>query len=410
MEPAAGWRNLGRAARPNVFSNRNPASTASHSTIILLDGVNGWFENFVQSRQAVVGVLDKAPADERFAVFAITGDRGLVVLQDFTTDRALLLRNVGSYTAPGLSPGPPQMENPALAMKDVPEDTQATRGALKQSPKVREYQMRRASEVVRLAGGSRRAAGAIAGPEERLLAHARIPAAADAGHGEGRVGEDVHRTQPGERGGERGGRERPGGPPRLWGPGAILTMQQIAEQTGGAAFFHRNDLDAAMAQSMGWARSSYTVGFYLAETERDGKYHRVTGRPRAARPGLQNCSIGPAAVDTLSEAEAKPAARKKTVSDAILSGADSAEIGITGVLGVTGGQVQVSLSVDPDGLTLRESKEGGQGKIVETLVEWNAAGRQVAQIPDDEEVTRNCGRGMSAMDCRWWTSSRWRRG
>jgi len=52
-----------------------------------------------------------------------------------------------------------------------------------------------------------------------------------------------------------------GGPPaRFWGPGGILTMEQVAEETGGEAYFHRNDLDAAMASGIADSRRSYTLG------------------------------------------------------------------------------------------------------------------------------------------------------
>jgi len=54
---------------------------------------------------------------------------------------------------------------------------------------------------------------------------------------------------------------RLGGPPRLWGAGAMLTMQQVAERTGGQAYYHRNDLDGAIAEGIAAARDSYTLGF-----------------------------------------------------------------------------------------------------------------------------------------------------
>jgi VWFA-related protein len=57
-----------RPALPsNVFTNVGEPTHAkeNHSTIILLDGMNGWFENFVWARQGVVGLMTKVPADEK---------------------------------------------------------------------------------------------------------------------------------------------------------------------------------------------------------------------------------------------------------------------------------------------------------------------------------------------------------
>lgn len=95
----------------NVFSNRNaaPPPVACHSTVILLDGMNGWFDNFAWSQKAVIGLLDKVPADERIAVYAITKYQGLVVVQNYTNDHQALLKAVGDYVTTGLCQAPPGM-------------------------------------------------------------------------------------------------------------------------------------------------------------------------------------------------------------------------------------------------------------------------------------------------------------
>lgn len=53
------------ALPPNVFTNADAGSLppAGHSTIILLDGVNGWFDNFVMARQGVLGLMATVPAN-----------------------------------------------------------------------------------------------------------------------------------------------------------------------------------------------------------------------------------------------------------------------------------------------------------------------------------------------------------
>ncbi len=52
-----------------------------------------------------------------------------------------------------------------------------------------------------------------------------------------------------------------GGPHRFWGGGPIRSMQQIAEETGGKAYYGRNDLDGALLEGIADSRSSYTLGF-----------------------------------------------------------------------------------------------------------------------------------------------------
>ena len=69
-----------------------------HVTVILLDGINGWFDNFAFSRQAVIGMLDQVPADEKIALYVISKGEGLVILQDYTTDHDRLLDAITKYT------------------------------------------------------------------------------------------------------------------------------------------------------------------------------------------------------------------------------------------------------------------------------------------------------------------------
>ena len=57
---------------------------AAHSTLILLDGVNGWSDNFIRDRNAVISLLDRVAPDERIAVYVVARNQGLVVLQDYT--------------------------------------------------------------------------------------------------------------------------------------------------------------------------------------------------------------------------------------------------------------------------------------------------------------------------------------
>jgi VWFA-related protein len=74
-----------------------------------------------------------------------------------------------------------------------------------------------------------------------------------------------------------------GGPAPIWGPAAIQSITQLAEQTGGRAFYQRNDLDTALTEAVTESRSGYTLGFYL--TDVDGGYHDLT--VSVDRPGVQ---------------------------------------------------------------------------------------------------------------------------
>ncbi len=97
------------ALPPNVFTNTGAGAkpTDGHSTIILLDCINGWFETVVFARQGLLGLMAKVPSNEKIAIYVIQNAEGLGMLQDYTTDRTRLTDAVARFTAKGLHPSPP---------------------------------------------------------------------------------------------------------------------------------------------------------------------------------------------------------------------------------------------------------------------------------------------------------------
>jgi hypothetical protein len=175
------------------------------------------------------------------------------------------------------------------------------------------------------------------------------------------------------------------GPERFWGPGAILTLQQIADRTGGEAFFHRNDLDGALAAGIETARESYTLGFYLAGQERDGKFHRLTVSTDRPRLELQYRQGYYAGTDLKPDSSQKRAA----LETAVLSPVDSPAVGITADIATTPGNPQerlrVRLNLDMATLTIAQVGNICSGKIDQMFVEIDESGQQLAKVSDTRE-------------------------
>ncbi|MBV9670833.1 MAG: VWA domain-containing protein, partial [Acidobacteriales bacterium] len=57
--------------------------------------------------------------------------------------------------------------------------------------------------------------------------------------------------------------------------GAHDTMNLVAEKTGGRAFYNRNDLDKAIATAIHDGSTYYSLAFQPANTEADGRIHKV---------------------------------------------------------------------------------------------------------------------------------------
>ena len=375
---------------PNTFTNdRITAPPAEgHSTILLLDGENGWFDTFAYGAKGVEGLMARVPPDEKIAVYVVAKDLGLIVLQDYTTDRQLLKEKVASFTPRGMRPAPPGGGGDGSGMMDTsggvrPPPRPAAGGSknptaappvpspIQTSPRVQAFDMRIATEDLRLslkalAAKLRKLPGrksvfwiteGFPPVELRNMDAAwdsTIAALNDANIQINTVDADGL-----------------GGPPRRWGPGGILTQQQIADRTGGTAYFHRNDLDAAMASGIADARSSYTLGFYL--TEIDGKYHEL--KVRVDQPGVQlNHRQGYYAQ---TEAVADLAGKKVDLEAELLSRVDSTGVRITASFDVASASphniLNAHLKLDPESLSMVKSGEGWAGQIEEMFVEFNEA-------------------------------------
>lgn len=65
----------------------------------------------------------------------------------------------------------------------------------------------------------------------------------------------------------------------------IDTMQEIAERTGGRAYYDTNDISGALQQAVRDARATYVLGYYAEHAKWDGKFHRI--KLTVNRPAVQ---------------------------------------------------------------------------------------------------------------------------
>jgi VWFA-related protein len=63
------------------------------------------------------------------------------------------------------------------------------------------------------------------------------------------------------------------------------TMNDLAEKTGGKAFYNTNNLEGAVRHSLEDGATYYTLGYYPENKTWDGKFRRIT--VKAARPGIK---------------------------------------------------------------------------------------------------------------------------
>jgi len=380
-----------------VFSNRNgaPPQPSAHSTVILLDYVNCSFVCTTLARQGVLDLMGKVKPDERIALYVIGKLEGILLLQDYTTDRQLLMKSMREFV--------PRYESAGSIGISLPGEVWPTTGPARpprtfETPPVPEYD---AAEDVRLSLQS-------------LAEHlALVP---------GR--KSVYWLTPGFSARMMHG---PGWEPtdQDWDPTPVWTktiatlneadvsvnavdvsrdardpahclsardcpaqiMKQIANRTGGEAWFgDSSDIAAELAQGIEESRVSYTLGFYLAEDERDDKLHDL--KVQVDRPGVQlsyrqGYYAGDAELPDL-----KPG-KDELLETVLLNQMDSHDVGITADVDVTPGEPRGSLNIkmnlDTRTLSVNAKDTGFTGKVDEMFVELNEAGRTLAKISDTKD-------------------------
>ncbi len=388
--------------KPGTFTNigEPPPSREGHSTVILLDGINGWFDNFAYARKGVLGMLSKVPEDEKIALYVVSKGEGLLMLQDYTLDRARLLEAMTKYIPHAMCQAPPgpeelgegMMEGPPIyrkgALEDSARDSADAQLAKRKAAMAAQIggppckggdSLERGVDSVRLALNTlSETLGRQPGRKSVYWMTQGFPPAMLRGVYEGPWTKTVSALNDANIAVNTIDSNGKGGPHRFWGGGPIRSMQQIAEETGGKAYYGRNDLDGALLEGIADSRISYTLGFYL--TEVDARYHEL--KVNVNRPGLTlNHRQGYYALD---EPKIDASQKKSELSAALLNSADSAAVGIVASLdrkpGSPRDMLNVRLRLDPDTLSTRESKAGLSGKVEEMFVEFNAADREVGRI------------------------------
>ena len=362
---------------PGVFSNRNagPPNLPGHSTVIVLDQLNishdpdrTAFQTAADEQLQAIGLMSKIPPDERIALYVMAKQLGTLLLQDYTTDRALLMRRLKDYAPRGMKSKPYSYQGKSVAAPGSPRRDPNAGSARDAEAEVEDASrdtmltLQTLAEHLALVPG-RKSVFLVRGRSGLVLMHGSWGPAWD------KTFEALNEANV-----------------------AVNTVGEIAARTGGQTWGMRNDLDAAMAEEIEASRTTYTLGFYLSDTERDNEFHALT--VQANRPGLQLFyRQGYYAGDSELPASYEKTA-KGDLESSLLNPVNSKGVGITARVDVTrgtpSGKVDVHLNLDPATLSLKERGSGWTGKVEETVVEQNESGNTLSKISDvkEFEVTR----------------------
>ena len=97
---------------------------------------------------------------------------------------------------------------------------------------------------------------------------------------------------------------------------AHTTMNDLAEKTGGRAFYNRNDLDNAVLESISDGSSYYTLGYYPDNKQWNNQFRNI--HVKVSRPGARlHYRAGYFAVDREAVAQANPAKEDEDLDQAM---------------------------------------------------------------------------------------------
>jgi VWFA-related protein len=167
-------------------------------------------------------------------------------------------------------------------------------------------------------------------------------------------------------------------------PGAstnIGTMKELAERTGGKAYYNRNDLQNSIREAVADSWVTYTLAYYPSEQNQDGRFREI--RVRVNRPGLL-VRHRKGYFDAGEPDAADDAARDAVMADAVWSPLDATGVRLDARVNFTGepqgGQMLVEINVDASSLTLEQRDGRWNGKVDMLLLQTDDQGNGLEPI------------------------------
>ncbi len=261
-----------------------------HYSIILLDALNTSWSDQIYARRAVEHLLDYFPAGQRIAIFVL-GDH-LYLLHDFSSNptelRAALRRFSTGQPQGGASaiPGPFSAESSHPNPPTFLNLTHLEDGG--SSSETLFYQRNRILQTLQTLTVIAGLAKHIPGQKDLLWVSAAFPLRLSGRHGE--LDGDSFYDQM-----EETTRALSSAGLRLYpvdarglsmNPGSnIDTMREMAEQTGGRAFYNNNGLTSEMRVALKDSREGYLLTYVPNNFRKDGSFHKI--RIRVSRPNVK---------------------------------------------------------------------------------------------------------------------------
>jgi VWFA-related protein len=366
---------------PNTFTNQiaGPSGSRSGYSVILIDNLLTEFsDDFGGSsvaRLKALQTLRSIPRGEKIAIYAFR--RKLQIICEFTSDRDLLERQLQVWA---ISPDAPTANSEILGnganLGDASEKAREGATAIDMIQRIDAANGELEQVADHLTG--------VPGRKNLIwLAHRFVikPKALQ------KLKDASVAIYPVDVDGVTGGLS-----------GANRVLDGIAAQTGGVAYYNRNDIEVAIREAMDDGRVSYTLGFYPSGDDRPSQIHQLA--VKVDRPGIvlrfrtsyQTDGPPPAAVNTKAE-----------LLQALNRPIDATALPIIASVKRAQDRLNVNATLDVGSLELTRNQDRWTGKIKVvarfTAADGNLVGEPVVQTLDfklrPETYTSGLQRGLA---------------
>jgi VWFA-related protein len=147
------------------------------------------------------------------------------------------------------------------------------------------------------------------------------------------------------------------------------TMNTVAEQTGGKAFYNTNDLNKAIRESMEDGSTYYTLGYYPENHDWDGRFRRIT--VKVNRAGIKlHYRQGFYAIEPKEYAKQDPKILAMDLGSALdignpISTALPFQAVVVAPSAQNGNKIQINFGVDPHAIGFQMKEDGLQHATVD---------------------------------------------
>lgn len=165
---------------------------------------------------------------------------------------------------------------------------------------------------------------------------------------------------------------------------AHATMDDLAQRTGGHAYYNTNDLARAIHEAVTDSALTYTIGFYPVDEKGDRDFHKIKIETARRHVSLHYRS------GYLDVPRAAPDERQRMLQlhDALFSPVDATELGLTvhAARSAAPPAVDLLVTIQPDSVLLKQEGDRYGGRLDLMIAQLDSRGNQIEGPPNTHDT------------------------